>query len=200
MHRLVPAIAMAFGVVTCLGCRSSERTPAIGSWTGQDADSQLDTGVDTTDGSGGDGMAPLDAGSDVEFDGPGDASPDVPPPASVEILAPSEGSSIGAVSFTIEVALKNFHVAAFGQCDIDPCGHVRVKLDGDNCSAGSAPHNVAITSVSGSFEDAVGTATVDTTPCRTSILGREVSLRVELVQDNFEGLTPAVTDEIQLQF
>jgi hypothetical protein len=57
-----------------------------------------------------------------------------------------------------------------------------------------------MTSVSGTFDEAEGSATVDTAPCRTSILGREVSLTAELVGDDFEALVPRVIDEVLLKF
>jgi len=119
--------------------------------------------------------------------------------ASVRIEEPVDGASVTELSFPIKVVVEEFTVTAFGQCDdVDTCGHVQVKLDGDNCDEGSAPHNAAITSLTGNE----GTAVVDVMHCRTAMDSRKASLTAELVDDDFEPLSPPVVDEIEvdLQF
>lgn len=194
-RRLGRLLAVAIGASLGWGCGSSERPSSIDSSIHQDAGGDTkDAAADAAGGSGGDAAVGNDVGADV------DDEPHLAP-AHITIDAPADGTSIDSLSFTIHVTVKNFSLAPFGQCgSVSSCGHVRVKLDGDNCSEGSAPHNVAMTSVSGTFDEAEGSATVDTAPCRTSVLGRDVSLTAELVGDDFEELAPRVIDEVLLKF
>jgi hypothetical protein len=188
-------LAVAIGVSLGSGCGSSDRPSSIDSIQQDAGGDTKDAGADAAGGSGGDAAVGNDVGADVDDEQPQLA------PAHITIDAPADGTSIDSLSFAIHVTVKNFGIAPFGQCGSVPsCGHVRVKLDGDNCSEGSAPHNVAMTSMSGTFDEAEGSATVDTAPCRTSILGRDVSLTAELVGDDFEELAPRVIDEVLLKF
>lgn len=98
----------------------------------------------------------------------------------IEILTPSNGAAVapdGSGLIEVSVKVHNATLKGLGLCGTDvACGHVHLNLDGANCLV-TGFYNSWITMTQ---PDGTQDATIDTTACKTSIVGRPLALTASL--------------------